>query len=122
MILLCVFLDLAFIIYKRPFFSKHLEGIIIWMNVFLIMIYSSCLPLRYNDTHGPTLFLILIFISLPISLKITRVIMLLYNNQINKKFEELMNTNSLSKLDNSSPYIDQILRMIVYPDEIYVNK
>lgn len=87
MILLCVFLDLAFIIYKRPFFSKHLEGIIIWIDVFLIMLFLSCLPLRYYDTYGPTLFLVLIFISLPISLKIARMIMLLYIEQINKKFD-----------------------------------
>ncbi|EAS00819.2 Ku70/Ku80 beta-barrel domain protein, putative (macronuclear) [Tetrahymena thermophila SB210] len=121
MIILYVFLELAFIIYKRPYFSKHMEGIIMWIKIFILMLYISCISLRSNIDQGPSLFFVLLALSVPISLKITRIIINQQLTMIENELERLMNSTTLSQEDNNSKHIDQIIRMIIYPERVFLS-
>lgn len=49
---------------------------------------------------------------------ITKRLMLLHSNQIYSKFEILINSNTLSVDDNSSEFIQEIIRMVIYPEMV----
>ncbi|KAL4449931.1 hypothetical protein ABPG74_015050 [Tetrahymena malaccensis] len=121
MIVLFVFLELSFIIYKRPYFSKHMEGIIMWIQILLLMLYISCICLRSNFDQGPSLFFVLLALSIPISLKITRMIVNYQLDMIEQELERLMNSTTLSQEDNNSKYIDLIIRMVIYPERVFLS-
>ncbi|KAL4499087.1 hypothetical protein ABPG72_016989 [Tetrahymena utriculariae] len=121
MIIMFLFFELSFIIYKRPYFSKHMEGIIIWIQLFIFFLYISCISLRSNTDLGPSLFFVLAALSVPISLKITRIIVNYELDMIQYELERLMNSTTLSQEDNNSKYIDQIIRMVIYPDRVFLS-